>query len=262
MSEVQNVNNENVEQRAPRKHTRTWYNRHMFRLLMEVYFQLKENNNVDGMDLTEEHFENISLSVESLNEVTEDKLRFSIDSLCIHLRTLQAKGFIKLSAESKDIEDIKNMNISLTLLGRNVVYILKDVKFTSIYRANPKHRQKDKVVSQHTKTFYNRHAVQLLNLMLSENIEDFKEAKEESEDVSFEDYKWMDFSFEDLNERVHYSEESLKLHLKYLENKNLIKTNEEDKYELTEFGLVIGRVLKDIKYQSLYNIGAARLKKD
>tara|TARA_B100002019_G_C21202136_1_gene564605 strand:- start:87 stop:875 length:789 start_codon:yes stop_codon:yes gene_type:complete len=262
MSEVQNTMNENTEKREPRKHTRTWYNRHMFRALMEIYFQLKENNVVDGNDLTEEHFNGLSLPVKTLNEETEEKLRFSIDSLSIHLRTLQAKGFVYLSGESTDIEDIKNMEVGLTLLGRNIVYILKDIKFTSIYRANPKHRQKDKVVSQHTKTFYNRHAIQLLNKMLTENIEDFKDAKEEGENVSFEDYKWLPFNFEDLKENVHYSEDSLKLHLKYLEVKKLITKNEESEYELTEFGVIVGRVLKDIKYQSIYNIGAARLKKE
>lgn len=243
------------------KSSKTWYNRFEMMTLFHFYNELKKVYNIDGeIDLSGKY-----LNVKDLNEITSEKLGFGLESLAMHLRSLYRRHFILISdIDGGDIkiEDIFDKKIELTVLGRSVVYLLKDIKYQSIYKSKKiKYKNKEtSVIEKHSRTFYNRHSLYLLMSIFNNGLNEYKIDKEKGVvDGDFNDYIMSTYSINDILEICQYGEKSTVLHLDYLLNKGLVIKVEDDLYALTEKGVLVSRLLKDIKYQSIYNLNKLRL---
>jgi hypothetical protein len=229
-----------------KKHAQTFYNRHALNVLLQVFLIMREKN-VDKVTTLE----------------LKENLYFSEDSLFIHLKYLSNRR--KLISVSGEIESTEPVLITLTEDGINVVNILRDIKYQSLYNANPKRRTHGEKPKKHAQTFFNRHS---LNILLQTYL-------------TMRDNEFDDLTITELSQVVHYSNESLRIHMKYLTREHIsddlsygdrkaLFTVEDEDWEnpddivikITEFGQTVVNLLRDIKYQSLYNIGAYRKPKE
>lgn len=234
------------------KKTKTHFNRYRMMVAFEIFSYLKNQEK----EATSE------VSVRELESHIQETLHFGLDSLCMHLRDLHKIDVIRVSDhEDLRTEVIQDGNVRLTDYGLDVVYILKDIKYQNIYKGIRRKQSGDNVVKKHSRTFYNRHSLSIVLDLFNKGIQSYKTMQENEENVVFEDFIFQEYSLSELQSLSNYSEASLKMHLFYLTKKNLLEEFEDGMYRLTDFGLSIARILKDIKYQSIYNMNFMRLEK-
>jgi predicted transcriptional regulator with HTH domain len=225
-----------------KKHAQTFYNRHALNVLLQIFLIMREKE-VDKVTTLE----------------LKENLHFSEDSLFIHLKYLSNRR--NLINVSGDMESTEPVLIALTEEGSNVVNILRDIKYQSLYNANPKRKSQGEKPKKHAQTFFNRHS---LNILLQTYL-------------TMRDNEFDDLTITELSQVVHYSNESLRIHMKYLTRENISENAsygdrkslfviENEDWEnpddivikITDFGKKVVNLLRDIKYQSLYNIGVYR----
>lgn len=210
------------------KHAQTYYNRHGLNLLYKIFNEIK-NENLEK-----------KIKIEKIKEI----VFFGIDSILLHLNYLKRHQLINFHYNSENLEEI-----TLTKEGIALSFILRDIKYQNLYNANQqiiKQITKKRLEKKHAQTYYNRHSLNIIYKISSF----LKESNKNS--ISYEELiKFINFSTTSIN--IHLSfltrDEEYPLRIPFIEIKN-------DEIFLTYFGYKISKILKDIKYQSLYNIGS------
>ncbi len=202
-------------QNEQKKHTKTYYNRHAIFLMYSAFLECKE-------------MECNSLNLYDLDDIVP----YSMESIKIHLKYLENKGLIVLNGDL-DIEE--SVEMQLTKYGNYLSFYLKDIKYQSIYNSI-KRKPIAKQVGNHARTYYNRHALNILYMAFQEKNKDT-------------------FNIEELVELTGFSKESISIHLKYLSKNSKYKASlmsvEDDVTKITDFGYFVAKILKDIKYQTI-----------
>ena len=162
------------------KHNRsmkTWYNRFEHMTLFNLFDLVRAKYELGG----DSSLEGKSIDFKELDEITNKYLRFGEDALAMHLRELFKKDLIDIVGveDNLDIENIIGRQIEVTNKGREWAYILKDIKFQSIYRG-PRYTgsEEKRVVKNHSKTFYNRQSLALILRLFNVGLQKYKEEKD------------------------------------------------------------------------------------
>ena len=123
-----------------KKHAMTYYRRHAMYVLLLSYKQINPEGNDD-------------LSAKDIIGA----LPYGYAPFRMHLRYLEQQGLIACQG---DLENIEEVHYSLTHFGHQVARVLKDIKYQTLYSANPS--RLPTTSTHHTQTYYNRKALFLL----------------------------------------------------------------------------------------------------
>lgn len=228
---------------------KTYYNRNKVMVLFLISEHLNDIENKDQ-----------ELEFQHVLSLVKKRMQMSEKSLAIHLRDLHKEDNISIvgatTYEDLSEDSIIKSSIKETELGFSIFKYLKDIKFQNIYKGIKRKKDSDKVITKHTRTFYNRHSLFVLYSMFNNIIGEYKR----SEGNGFDKFIGKEFSFEDISQLISYSNISLQMHLFYLCKKGLLDKNDDGElYTITKMGENLSRLLKDIKYQSIYNMNYIKI---
>ena len=213
-------------QNEPKKHTKTYYNRHAIFLMYSAFLECKE----------------IGCTTLNLYDL-DDIVPYSMESIKIHLTYLKNRGLIYIKG---DIDIEESVEIQLTENGNYLSFYLKDIKYQSIYNSI-KRKPLIKQVGSHARTYYNRHALSILYMLCQEKNKE-------------------NFNFEELVDITGFSKESVSIHVNYLTKDSRFKAKlmslENNTIKITDFGRFVFKILKDIKYQTISSYKAKNRNKE
>ena len=202
-------------QNEQKKHTKTYYNRHAIFLMYSAFLECKEIGSK-------------TLNLYDLDDIVP----YSMKSIKIHLTYLKNRGLINIKGNI-DIEE--SVEIQLTENGNHLSFYLKDIKYQSIYNSI-KRKPLTRQVGSHARTYYNRHALNILYMFCQEKNKE-------------------NFNYQELVALTGFSNESISIHINYLTRDSKVKTKlmslEGNQVKVTDFGRFVFKILKDIKYQTI-----------
>jgi hypothetical protein len=201
------------------KHAITYYRRHAMYVLLLSYKQINPMDN------------NALRTKEVIGN-----LPYGYAPFRMHLRYLEQQGLISCQGDLENIEDVL---YNLTHFGHQIARVLKDIKYHTLYSANPS--RTPHVSPHHTQTYYNRQALFIL-MQVARSAEGVSVTK--------------------LATCVDNSKNELARMISSLGRENedatrlpLLKSCANDCMKSSRLGTKVVKILGEIKYQSLYNIG-------